>query len=392
MSWARFTRVIHCAALVPCLLARALAGCQSADADPPPVRASVQWLVGGATDTSDPAVVLTEMILGNSGGMCTASFIDRSVLLTAAHCVADDNGRSVPAAAKYRFYRGADLSAAAERDWVVVQTKNVHAHPEYDPNTSANDVAVLVLDQPVDVVPLAINTKGLAQDMIGAEVRLVGYGSTSGTQGASDGFGRKRMLTTSVQMVQSDVLLIGNTGHQACDGDSGGPALLTIAGVETIIGTDDYNAFGLNCTRGDYYQRVDRQLDFISSFLPPGGGATVPSNALPQSPVAGAGAADAGVPTSSDSGVPPPGDTGRVAPTGVTVQTTGGTMAIAMGGSAGATPLEYDSSGCNVALRRSGSHAGMAATSVSLLAFALLHRRRRYAMPSARAPRVPGSA
>ena len=53
----------------------------------------------------------------------------------------------------------------------------------------------------------------------------------------------------------------------ACNGDSGGAALLAINGVETIIAIDDYGA-GPDCTGGEYYQRVDLEIGFVAQFLP----------------------------------------------------------------------------------------------------------------------------
>lgn len=385
-----------------CMLLLGLVGCEREVSTTTDVSVRVEALVGGSVDTADPAVVVLEMITGRAGSGCTASFIDRTALLTAAHCLTDERGQ-VPAGTKYRVFRGADLNAATDADWIEAPAKNAHTHPRYNPMTTVNDVGVLVLDQPVDVVPLAINTKALEQDMIGAQVRLVGFGATSGTTGA--GFGVKRTLTTTIQMLQPEVVLIGTTGHQACDGDSGGPALLKIEGVETIVGTDDYNADGLNCTNGDYYQRVDRQLDFITPFLvtklPTDAGTTNPvqaPDAAVTPVVGGAGAiappggavnppVDASIASLPDAGVAS--DAGVVSPPAVGtpgVQPGVGAMVAGSGafaGGAAAPPqlVQYEG-GCSVAPRRAPSH------SVALLASALLFavglRRRRSGLLRAR--------
>jgi secreted trypsin-like serine protease len=82
----------------------------------------------------------------------------------------------------------------------------------------------------------------------------------------------KRTLTTTVQKVKSDVVLIGQSGKQACSGDSGGPAILTMNGVDTLIAIDDYGDKKIDCTGGDYYRRVDTELDFIQPFVASAGG------------------------------------------------------------------------------------------------------------------------
>ena len=199
-------------------------------------------IVGGVADTGDPAVVEFDVTTDN-GGDCTAEFIATTVLLTAAHCVLDDSGNPI-AGAQYRIYQGDNENNAGASDWTYIDAKNVHPNPAYDNSTSANDVAVLVLDTPIAVVPLPINTQPLAASLVGSQVRIVGYGSNvqgKAAEGNNSGFGIKRQLTTTLRDIQSDVLLVGNTGGQACDGDSGGPVLLSINGVETIIGIDDYS-------------------------------------------------------------------------------------------------------------------------------------------------------
>jgi hypothetical protein len=146
---------------------------------------------------------------------------------------------------------------------IDIQPKNVHANPKY--NGGNNDVAVLVLDQPVSLVPLPLNTTPLGASLVGAPVRIVVFGVNNP---AGNGFGVKRQLATTIDQIQTQVLQVGNTGGQACDGDSGSPVLMMIHGVETIIGTDSYSQGTVNCTRGDFYMRVDDNLDFVGQYVP----------------------------------------------------------------------------------------------------------------------------
>jgi hypothetical protein len=257
-------------------------GCSAATPSDP-LGTTSQNLIGGTADTGDPAVVLFD-VTGTQGGDCTAEFISPTVLLTAAHCVLDDNSQPL-SGVQYRIYMGNDFSQVKDSDWIYIQPSNVHYNPAYD--GTVNDITVLVLDKPVNVTPLAFNTQPIAQSHVGDSTRLVGYGATvsgSAAGGANDGFGIKREETADIVGLTTNFVHIGKTGGQACDGDSGGPALMTINGVETLIGVDSYSNLKVNCTGGDYYQRVDTQLAFIMQYM----------TAAPSSPGSGTGSNGSG--------------------------------------------------------------------------------------------------
>jgi MYXO-CTERM domain-containing protein len=243
-------------------------GCtEPTPAPSPAVGQTTERLVGGSPDQSaDDAIGILDV--SGDAGQCTAELIAPTVLLTAAHCVLTEQGGPLPDSTTYRFYNGPDFDSAPADGWVTIQPKNVHPNPAYDTTNSTGDVAILVLDDAYDATPIPINTQPLGNDVVGAKVRLVGYGDTTGTPGnGPDGFGVKRTLSTTVAKLKDSVVLIGKTGQQGCSGDSGGPALMQINGVETLIATDDYSDAPVNCTTGDYYQRVDLNLAFIQPFL-----------------------------------------------------------------------------------------------------------------------------
>jgi secreted trypsin-like serine protease len=340
------------------LLGAAAAGCSAKQAGDA-TGTSASRLVGGATDAADPSVVLFETT-GNNGGDCTAEFISTTVLLTAAHCTLDDNGKPL-VGAQYRIYMGSDFAQVQDTDWIYIDPTNVHTNPAYNGND--NDIAVLVLSKPAAVTPFAWNMQPLAQSSIGQSVRLIGYGSNvsgSAASGANGGFGLKRQLTTTVDGFDTGFIHIGKTGANGCDGDSGGPALLTIGGVETIIGLDSYSAQQVDCTGGDFYQRVDTQAAFIGMFM------TGP-------------AGDAGVIAPGDGGTGTSTSGGAASSSGDTAGSSGGADAP---DAASSNDTTQPASGCavGVASRRDGSAGGtrgVGATSPWLAIFVLLGLRRR---------------
>ncbi|MEJ6403762.1 trypsin-like serine peptidase [Yoonia sp. 2307UL14-13] len=110
-------------------------------------------------------------------GFCTASLIRDRLILTAAHCLYDDNG-SLMSPSRFEFRAGL-RSGRAE---ATRRISRVFAHPDYqhegngaDPEEVALDIAVLELSQPIRttrVRPYQIATHPITGD----EVGVVSYG------------------------------------------------------------------------------------------------------------------------------------------------------------------------------------------------------------------------
>ena len=256
-------------ALLGTAIAVSLAGCAGSSGSPADDGTTEDAIIGGHADPSDAAVVeLVETVGGQDGDYtCTATFISKTVLLTAAHCVVEENHpKVIPSSATFRVMKAASRSVAKSSDWISVRRANIHPHPRYD-GEAAHDVAVIVLDSPVAVTPIAIRRTPITSALAGTSVRLVGFGQTTRTSGPNDGSETRRTVQTTIRGLDGNLVRIGKTGQQACDGDSGGPALLSVDGTTTLIATDDLAATDVNCAGGDLYQRVDLHLDFIDQYL-----------------------------------------------------------------------------------------------------------------------------
>ncbi len=159
-------------------------------------------------------------------GFCTAALIRESLILTAAHCVYDANGRLID---KERFQFNAGLRYG--RAEATRSIKSLVAHPEYEHEGDlardeevAVDIAVLQLDQPIRrsrVQPFRI----AARPQTGDQVGIVSYG-------------RGRSETPSLQEVcsvtgqQSGVVIMN------CDvdfGSSGSPVFMVQNGQPMIV-------------------------------------------------------------------------------------------------------------------------------------------------------------
>ncbi|MEO9864422.1 MAG: trypsin-like serine protease [Yoonia sp.] len=110
-------------------------------------------------------------------GFCTAALIRDKLLLTAAHCVYDDDDQLI-SADEFIFQSGLKNGRAEATRGI----SRLVVHPDYDPtgdgarvNNVAHDIAVLELDQPIRrtrIQPFPIAARPTAGD----QISIVSYG------------------------------------------------------------------------------------------------------------------------------------------------------------------------------------------------------------------------
>jgi V8-like Glu-specific endopeptidase len=232
-----------------------LAGCGEA-----PIAEEGQAIIGGTTDSSDPAVVA---LFGHrpgasSGALCTSEIIAPTVLLTAAHCVLP---QTVGSGAVFSAYVGSDFNHPS----AILPVKEVHADPKFSLSNlfGGHDIAVVILSAPTTIAPLPYNHSALGAGDAGQGVRLIGYGLSNGQ--AQTGAGTKRQTMANLNSVSATLLSIGDSQHETCEGDSGGPALFDVGGVETIVGVTSFGQLG--CGGGGYDTRVDAYSAFVDGYV-----------------------------------------------------------------------------------------------------------------------------
>lgn len=224
---------------------------------------SAEEIVGGTPTQGYPGVVaLYGKKPGEEKGMlCTASVIAPRVLLTAAHCVSTQTAGE---GLQYRALFGYDLTKA-ETAGPVVNVTAVYAHPKFNSNaiTSGYDIGVAILESDAPVAPIAFNKAALTNALVGKPATLVGYGLSNGFQ--QTGAGVKRVLVAKLNKYDNLLVQTGSFNKGICNGDSGGPVLMTINNVQTVVGV---NSFGMiYCIGTKNSTRVDKYIDFINQYL-----------------------------------------------------------------------------------------------------------------------------
>jgi secreted trypsin-like serine protease len=204
------------------------------------------------------------LVLPNGSGspfeVCTVSLIAPRVVLTAAHCVI-----------------GAGPSQFSVTFDPVISSGStlIHGTAHYDPRAYTTgesrpyDIAVVVLDRPVNLEPVQLPTAGLL-DRLKAEHALkdqrftaVGYGTTrSSQQGGGAGIHenlRRNVVEQSFLSLQKQWLLLGMnpaTGDGGtCYGDSGGPHFL--GGIDSNLEVALTVTGDVYCKATDLDYRVD---------------------------------------------------------------------------------------------------------------------------------------
>jgi secreted trypsin-like serine protease len=221
-------------------------------------------IIGGTPTSDKPAVVALYAHVpdAGTGALCTAEVVSPTVVLSAAHCVHPDE---VGATAKFYVFTGTDLNSPATRG-DQLQVSEVHWDSLWSKDNlgGGHDFSVIILSQPTTIAPMAINRAPLDSSLQGSPVSIIGYGLDDGI--GQKGAGVKRIATVSLDGWSDQFVQTGNSNAGICSGDSGGPVIAKMNGVDTIIGV---NSFGfLFCLGQSNSTRPDTNLDFISQYVP----------------------------------------------------------------------------------------------------------------------------
>ena len=244
---------------------------------------NIETRIIGGTQTSSsstwPWMVMLSKTDSTSDFFCGASLISEQWILTAAHCVDGKTKREVRA-----FVGLYDKSSPAEP---AVAISKIVIHPEYDPNTSDNDIALLKLSSSAtgkQILSFADVTTA-ASLMAGDDVSVIGWGDTTVDP---DLVSYPNILRDVVMpyvsntvcnstmngQVTDNMMCAGLAlgGVDSCQGDSGGPLVFSID--DGIGGVTWHQAgivsWGYGCAEpGQYgvYTRVEKYSEWLALMV-----------------------------------------------------------------------------------------------------------------------------
>jgi len=239
----------------------------------------VAAIVGGSPDTTSQ---YTTVLLRNDRGSCTGSLIGPKWVLTAAHCVVG---------ASYLDFTAVDGSSGG----TIWRAAGVQFYLNgYDANTSVNDIALVELRESISgpYAALGTATEVSAVEDLGGSAIASGFGRTS-TGGSSSTIPlqvRIQLLSRSVCSSAwkynvpysfNFICVAPSLISATCNGDSGGPLFVEVAGVRKIAGVTSFGSTagcGANLT---IFTRVSSFLDWISSISGVAAGSSTPVTVAP---------------------------------------------------------------------------------------------------------------
>jgi secreted trypsin-like serine protease len=226
-------------------------------------------ITGGQVDTANryPSVGLLAFY-NDQGGYehrCTGTLVSPSVVLTAAHCT---DGMALA----YAYFQVVVPDDFREHPTGISGTP--HTHPAFRSNTLNNDVAVVELDQPVNLAqyPTIVGEGVLSELKASHEIQgdtfvAVGYGVQTGFPPPTQIVDLQRRFSVSPYggLTRGNLHLQQNPnstgGGGTCFGDSGGPHFWL--DTLTIVSVTSWG--DAVCRSNDMTQRVD--LPSVQEFL-----------------------------------------------------------------------------------------------------------------------------
>ncbi|XP_028831174.1 vitamin K-dependent protein C [Denticeps clupeoides] len=238
-----------------------------------PVQGLQPWLMGGEKGLKGESPWQVLVLNANGRFHCGGVLIDKNWVLTAAHCLENSRRFSVRLGDYERLTR--------ENSEVVLLVSKAIAHPDYDPVTVDNDIALLRLSSPAPftqyILPACLPSPNLAEGVLhlnGTSTIVTGWGKDNETAVRYSSalhyiwiplVDRATCASLMTNNVSSNVLCAGVVGRQvdACEGDSGGPMMVKYRDTWFLIGLVSWGEGCGQKNKVGIYTKVSNYRDWI---------------------------------------------------------------------------------------------------------------------------------
>ncbi|PVU97215.1 hypothetical protein BB559_002118 [Furculomyces boomerangus] len=233
--------------------------------------------------TDFPYIAFIYIDLKTTGEACAGTLISNNVVLTAAHCMYDDDQKLFSAKS---IFISVGSQYNIEKNTNVYYVDKLVPNPKYSSRTAANDIGLIFLKTNVNI-PNVIPAKIYNQNVVdGLPASAAGWGVTSNDPNATIS---PVLMTVPLQISSSPVCkklnpiwtsnqgssicTLNVNGQDTCYGDSGGPLaytgdssrpLIGITSIGNAPGSPDHPPCG-SAGGAAYYTNVLYFIDWVSS-------------------------------------------------------------------------------------------------------------------------------
>ena len=226
----------------------------------------------------------------STGVFCGGTLVSSNMIVTAAHCTEGNNANGIYVTSGH-VNQGAN-SAVQEANFQSSKVKEIIEHPQWNTNSLRADIAILVLESPMEytvgVRPACLppvdfiadrqspESPTLSDQKQGPVCVISGYGNTKGT-------GNEYVLQeTTVPIISNEQcnarypnsindgsICAGyfEGGTDTCQGDSGGPLVCNIEGSWSLVGVTSWGAGCAQAEAPGVYTRITHYQSWIDQVL-----------------------------------------------------------------------------------------------------------------------------
>jgi len=210
---------------------------------------------------------------------CGGALVGTEYVVTAAHCTIGNDPADVFVAIGETI-----LGVASDAESFVVGVEIIINHPDYDDDTTENDISILKLVEPIDlesnphIKPICLPQAGSI--FAGEKAVIAGWGSIESAQPSV-----AHLLSADIEIfpdddcgavtdvMTSDMICAGlkEGGKDTCQGDSGGPMIAKDEdnnGAATLVGVVSWGYGCADAGSPGVYAEVSHFVDWLEENMP----------------------------------------------------------------------------------------------------------------------------